>query len=526
MSFWSGELVLRDAQDLEDLATASWPAELLFAALELDIFAKLGDESLPPAELARRCGAEGQAFGRMVHALAALGLVSFYAGEVACSTLARRYLLPGTPGYLGHSLSYRRRLAEAWRGLADAVRSGGSGLGPPEDEAEDQYLARVRAYLLAMDDVARYKSGLIAARLALGDLASPVVLDLAGGAGGIAAGIVAGHPGWRALVVDLPEVVLAAERLWDERGPDYPLPRPAFAGLDLLTDPLPAQAGGYGLVIASNIVHAYGPAEAGAILQAAAGVLAEDGLLVVHDFWTAGPGRGPAKAALFDLHMLLNTYQGRTYPWLWVRDRLESAHLHVLAPVSLGDSPGREDTALVIGARDPAALERVRATAAERLVGEAEDLGLLAAPFAPREVVLASWAWEKCRFGCAGYGRGGQCPPRSPRPEDTEALLAGYEQALVVRGEPPGAEFHRRMLALERAAFLAGHPRALAFVAGPCRLCPACDPADCAQPKLARPSLEASGVDVFATAARAGWELSPLAAADDPVTYVGLLLLG
>jgi predicted metal-binding protein len=179
----------------------------------------------------------------------------------------------------------------------------------------------------------------------------------------------------------------------------------------------------------------------------------------------------------------------------------------------------------VVAARDPAALARVKATPAERLVGGAEELGLEARPFDPRQVVLAPWVQEKCRFGCSNYDRGGQCPPRSPAVADTEALVGSYERALLVRGEPPGAEFHGKMLALERAAFIAGHHRALVFVAGPCRLCAECEPDACRQPKLARPSLEASGVDVFATASRGGWQLRTLTAPDEPVSYVGLLLV-
>ena len=132
---------------------------------------------------------------------------------------------------------------------------------------------------------------------------------------------------------------------------------------------------------------------------------------------------------------------------------------------------------------------------------------------------------EKCRFGCAGYDAGAQCPPRSPAPDDTRKLLAGYGRALLVQGEPPTADFHERMLALERAAFLAGFPRALVFVAGPCRLCPHCEPDACRRPADARPSMEAAGIDVYGTAEAAGWPLEPVPDRESPVTYLGLLLV-
>ncbi len=279
-------------------------------------------------------------------------------------------------------------------------------------------------------------------------------------------------------------------------------------------------------MVASNIVHAYGPQEASSILRLAADALAPGGILLVHDFWTDGQGRGPLKSALFDLHMLLNTYQGETYPWAWAKRLLEEHGLATRAPVPLGGRLGDEDTALVAAAWDPAVLQRVRLTALERLDTVARGLGFArTAALTPAEVVTGAWVEEKCRHGCAGYGRGGQCPPRSPRVSDLREVLASYSHALLVQGEPPGGEFHRRMLALEKEAFLEGHHRALAFVAGPCRLCPECAPDDCRHPRSARPAMEASGIDVYGTAAAVGWDLRVVTHPADPATYLGLLLV-
>jgi len=162
----------------------------------------------------------------------------------------------------------------------------------------------------------------------------------------------------------------------------------------------------------------------------------------------------------------------------------------------------------------------------ERFVSRAIEQGAADARLiSPGAVVTAAWVREKCRFGCSGFGEGGQCPPRSPAPHDTQAVLDGYESALLVQGEPPTEAFHRGMLALERAALLQGHPKALAFPAGPCRLCPQCTPDDCTRPADARPSMEAAGIDVYGTARAAGWHLEPVPDGESPVTYIGLLLV-
>lgn len=546
MSPWPLEGGVTSAQDIEDLATAAWLSETLFAALELGIFDALGQEALSVADLAARCGLDAKACGRLVDALASLGLLARHGGpasgvvEVACTTVTRRHLLQDAPGYLGDSLAYRRRLAGTWTRLAEAVRTGGSPLEPPADEGETAYRERVRRYVLAMDDVARHKARLIADRLDPAALSPACLVDLGGGAGAVAAEILRRSPGWRGVVLDIPEVVECAEEVWRERvateagsppdaGSSPARGEPSFVARNLLDEAIPAppeHAAGWGLVVASNVVHAYSEADSGPLLDRAADALADDGLLLVHDFFTDGAGRGPVKSSLFDLHMMINTYQGRTYPWQWVRDRLEGRGLTVVGPVPLGTTPGDEDTMLLAASRRPGPLGALRVDRLEILDGVARDIGFRrTASIASGDVVTAPWVELKCRFGCGGYGRGAQCPPRSPRAAETEEVLASYSRALLVEGEPPTAEFHRRMLGLERAAFLGGAPRALAFVAGPCRLCVECEPDACRRPAEARPSMEAAGIDVYGTAASVGWRLAPVPDKESPATYVGLLLV-
>lgn len=543
MSIWSEQVTVRGPQDLEDMATAGWLSGALFAALDLDLFEFIGLEDIALDTLAERTAADLGALRRLVEALAGLSLLSLHEDRVACSTVTRRHLLQQADEYVGHSLRYRQRLAAHWPRLADAVRGGGSPLEVAADDADDvgdtdDYRARVRAYLLAMDDVARHKARLIADRVRLDRMPDPLtggkrfVLDVAGGAGAVAAEFVHRYPDTDAVVVDMPEVVEEARRVWAGRGDD-PIgaagARLTFVGLDVLSQPLPGPPGGaqgWDVIILSNIVHAFGEAESSVLLEAAAAALSADGLLVVHDFWTDGAGRGPAKSSLFDLHMLINTYQGRTYPWAWAHDCLAAAGLSVLAPVPLGEGLLAEDTALVVGARSSAALAAIDVGPVDRVRATALELGFVrTALLEPSRVLTAAWVREKCRFGCAGYDAGAQCPPRSPAPDDTRKVLAGYSRALLVQGEPPTADFHERMLALERAAFLAGFSRALVFVAGPCRLCPICEPDACRRPADARPSMEAAGIDVYGTAEAAGWPLEPVPDRESPVTYLGLLLV-
>ncbi|HEY5521909.1 MAG TPA: methyltransferase, partial [Desulfuromonadaceae bacterium] len=63
------------------------------------------------------------------------------------------------------------------------------------------------------------------------------------------------------------------------------------------------------LLLFSNICHCYSQDENRTLLGQAAELLTDEGLLVVHDFFRDANSFG----ALYDLHMLVNTYNGRSY---------------------------------------------------------------------------------------------------------------------------------------------------------------------------------------------------------------------
>ncbi len=87
-------------------------------------------------------------------------------------------------------------------------------------------------------------------------------------------------------------------------------------------------------------------------------------------------------------------------------------------------------------------------------------------------------------------------------------------------------EFARLMTGLESAAFKMGYRFATAFAGGDCVLCDVCvgkDGEACRHPFEARPSMEAVGIDVVATAEAAGLAIE-MPAADRPC-WTGLLLI-
>jgi predicted metal-binding protein len=142
----------------------------------------------------------------------------------------------------------------------------------------------------------------------------------------------------------------------------------------------------------------------------------------------------------------------------------------------------------------------------------------------PATVRTASWVRWKCQFGCDGFGSSRMCPPHTPTPDQTRALLAEYTRAVLFEGRR--GRVKATAVALERELFLAGCYKALGLGAGPCPLCKSCAFEDgCRHADDARPAMEACGIDVFATVRHHGFAIEVVRGRRDPQHYFGLVLV-
>jgi predicted metal-binding protein len=142
-----------------------------------------------------------------------------------------------------------------------------------------------------------------------------------------------------------------------------------------------------------------------------------------------------------------------------------------------------------------------------------------------KNVVVRNWVRLKCQYGCGNYGRALTCPPYSPTPEHTKQVLNDYSRAILMRLPDESMKAHDIIANLERHVFLAGYYSAFGFPAGPCERCKECNLKHCAYPRLARPSMEASGIDVYATVRKNGFDIEVVKNRRQKPTYYGLLLV-
>jgi len=160
------------------------------------------------------------------------------------------------------------------------------------------------------------------------------------------------------------------------------------------------------------------------------------------------------------------------------------------------------------------------------------------------QVVVENRVPLKCRTGCPTYGTRLTCPPYVPTPDEFRKILAEYRHVLLVKFTSPvtadpeiicslqksmfdpaadsgkkakaetfmagyvGGNSDRQeiMLELEKTAFNAGNPFALALVNGSCRLCETCNvkAGKCIHPTRARIPEHAVGINMVKTAENAG----------------------
>ena len=181
------------------------------------------------------------------------------------------------------------------------------------------------------------------------------------------------------------------------------------------------------------------------------------------------------------------------------------------------------------------AADRLRPDA-ERYAALAVTLGATAAQVIPASLVTVDDRVAlKCAVPkCFGYGTSANCPPHAPTPETIRAVLARYETAVVIRLDVPPAVIVRDRATIqarvdayklvfslvsdvESAAFYDGHYLAAGFAAGSCKStychdveCAVLGGQKCRHNLMARPSMEAVGIDCFALAATLGWDMYPI----------------
>jgi hypothetical protein len=295
-----------------DLLTGYRLSSALLLAHEAGVFETIGREGREGGEVPELCaglGWEPVCGERFLACLGSLGLLRQEGGRYRLSPFAQQYLWSGSPHYQGRTLVFERQLRQSWDQLGATLQTGRRTFATG-DKSPEELRQALETYLGAMDEAAGIRAGELWETVPI-STARGTLLDIGAGSGAFLAEFLERHPGWRAIFCDLPEVV-ANQAL--HRRLTTPADRIQRCGCNLLADgpsdfdTIPDKS--CHLVLLSNLIHCQGEVETDRLVRKAAAKTTECGLLVIHDFFSDTGWRG----ALYDIHMMLNTYNGKTYP--------------------------------------------------------------------------------------------------------------------------------------------------------------------------------------------------------------------
>jgi len=290
-----------------DLLTGYRIGLLLMLVEKIGLVGLLGPQGKTSPQICSRLGWDA-AFGqRFLDCLCRLELIEKKENRYLPGSFSQKFFTPDTPNYQGNTLCFERQLLQSWQQL-EATLTAGHRVYATEDKNEEEIQQAFSRYLGAMDEAANQRAEELFT--ALGPLPTQgTILDLGGGSGAHLATFLTRNPTWSAIFCDLAKVVERAlqERLAPFASRVTPWRCNVLAENDRELDAINDTS--CDLTLLSNLIHCQGPEETTRIIGLAARKTTATGRLLIHDFFSDCSWRD----ALYDLHMMLNTYNGRTY---------------------------------------------------------------------------------------------------------------------------------------------------------------------------------------------------------------------
>jgi hypothetical protein len=276
-------------------------ARALGTASELRVADILDGGPLPIDELAAQAGAHPEALGRLLRALASLGIFAQREDGRFEQTALSAPLSAKHPSSVRDYLLFTQADGpqRAWSRLTDVVRTGASLF--EEENGQSCF-----SYLASHPEVARHfdrgmtqmSVGLLSAIGGVCNLSEvESLVDVGGGQGHLLAALLGAHPALRGVLFDLPHALPRAEEFLERAGLRA---RCEVVGGDFFSS-VPS---GHGAYLLKAILHDWDDSNARRILAAVRTAIPSHGRLLVIEALLE-PGNAPQPAKWLDLQMLV-----------------------------------------------------------------------------------------------------------------------------------------------------------------------------------------------------------------------------
>jgi SAM-dependent methyltransferase len=316
--------------DLAQTIRGFQDSRAILTAIELDAFTAVAEaDGISAAQAAAKMGTDPHATEMLLHALAALGLLSKRNGTFHNTLLSARYFVAGSPDDSRAATMHTAHLWHRWSTLTDCVREGTSVARREPREVDDRW---TRPFIAAMHRNARERAPHVVR--AVGTAGVRRMLDVGGGSGAYSIAFAQASAELHAEVLDRLDVLAIAQGHIDRAGLAA---RVTTRVGDLRTD---AFGEGYDLVLVSAICHMLGPEENRDLMRRCRQALAPGGRVVIQDFILEEDKTAPKMAALFSLNMLVGTERGASYNQSEYAAWLGEAGFREVTPIRLPGPSG------------------------------------------------------------------------------------------------------------------------------------------------------------------------------------------
>jgi SAM-dependent methyltransferase len=284
------------------------------AAAELDVWARLSENSLSAQAIAELLDCDLRAITMLLDAVVALGLLEKNAEKYRVPGEILPLLTDGSPHTVLPMIRHMMNVMRCWSQLAWVAKSGTPG---PRQASIRGFEADRAAFIAAMHSVSGPMADDLVERL--GPLKFKHLLDVGGASGTWTLALLRVVPGAKATIFDLPDAIRQAEERL--RGTEF-ASRVALVGGDFYTDDLPV-ASDFAWV--SAIAHQHSRRHNRELFAKVLKALQPGGQIAVRDI-VMDPGRtSPRDGALFAINMLVNTESGGTFTFEEFADDLTAA---------------------------------------------------------------------------------------------------------------------------------------------------------------------------------------------------------
>ena len=320
-----------------NIFTAYQQSGVLRGAIELDFFTAIGEGNTTVEALAKRCQASTRGIRTLADYLTVMGLLTKNGLSYELAADAVMFLDRRSQAYIGSAIQFLvgNSMIDTFKDVAGAVRKGGTKLpGAGTVEPENPIwvdFAKGMASLM-------FPNAQAMANIAGTTSSKSKVLDIAAGHGVFGIVMATKNPNAHIVALDWPKVLEVAEdnaRRFNVIDRWSKLPGDALS-VDYGTD--------YDLVLLTNFLHHFSPADCEKILRKVHAALKPTGRLMTLEFVPNDDRVSPPVPAMFSMIMLTGTQSGDAYTFAELDKMMRNAGF---SKSELHDLPGLPQNVIV-----------------------------------------------------------------------------------------------------------------------------------------------------------------------------------